>query len=827
MNSNARIPFGTYLGTFLICCALLAFEVSSVRTINFAVGPSYIFVAIALAMLGLTAAGSIMSRFDLSKVQTDTGVVLAVLCLCIAALIVGAHLFIADAKEGINSEIRNAGLEDGSRGIFQYLLVASPVAAARVGLALTVPYFLFGALLSFLFARAPSQGYGALYAADLFGAALGCVAIVVTMEITGYAASVSAPAIAAVLAAAAFIWSSRRVFGILCVAGALGLLLVVQTSAYRAVIEPSADPNYLVRDYNMQFDHVERWTGWNSFTRVAAIEKQAEPGQGAVLSLSNGDGMAFLVPYQVEGIDVPVHPPAIPALMSGPADSALVIFAGAGADLMSLRANGVNRVVGVELNRRLVEAGHALPEYNLAQFLSEPDVDLHIEEARSFLERDTETYDVVLVSWSGATLVFQLGGLGGTTDYVFTYEGLSAVLDRVSDKGRAVILQTNKLDMMHGLRRYLVERGISTDPTRTTMVFYKDSMAHQWDNPWDDNPMLVKLSGWSDEEVANTVQEAAKHGFKVAYAPGLQTDPNFQAYERMLSTDQPEAELAAISAEANKRFGVASDNRPFHMDHFNPARYMRSEFWAFVADSRDSPSDVFHYGRVILTLAVGFIAFVLALVPLAYSGRRVKSRGRAASFMAYFMALGAGFMFIEIALIQRTSILLGNPGLTIAVVLCAVILSTGLGSLISNKSFEKGLTLRTAALGVIAYAVLAALILPYFVTALMGAPLMVNILAVAALIAPGGIIMGHLFPQGLALAQKEDVTLVPWAWAINGAMSAAVAGLAPLVAQVTGFAALFYIGAAFYGLVLLIPLTSSARSGSAMPLANTPRSTVE
>ena len=90
MTLATRIPIGTYIGTFLICCALLAFEVSSVRTINFAVGPSYIFVAIALAMLGLTAAGSIMSRFDLSKVKFDTGVVLGVLCLCIAALIIGS-----------------------------------------------------------------------------------------------------------------------------------------------------------------------------------------------------------------------------------------------------------------------------------------------------------------------------------------------------------------------------------------------------------------------------------------------------------------------------------------------------------------------------------------------------------------------------------------------------------------------------------------------------------------------------------------------------------------------------------------------------------------
>ena len=807
---------GALAGTFLICCALLAFEVSSLRTINFAIGPSYIFVAISLAMLGLTAAGSLMSRFDLQAVRLPTAAVLAVACALIAVLILGVHVYIAAAKDVINAEIRAAGLAGGNERIFQYLLVQGPLQAARVGLALTLPYFLFGALLSFLFARARSGDYAPLYAADLFGAAFGCVAIVILMETTGYAVSVTAPALCALLAACAYAWplSRRAALAGLLVTGLAGM--VSTTQGWRDLVEPGADPNYLVRDYAMTTDQVERWTGWNSFTRVAAIERAEWPDRFAVLSLANGDGMAFLLPFEPEAAEPVVHTPVIPALITGPAQSALVIFAGAGADLLSLRAHGIERVVGVELNGRLVEAGHALTAYDLDGFLAQDGVDLHVEEARAFLERDEERFDIVLVSWSGATLVYRMGALGGTTDYVFTYEGLSAVLDSLSPEGRAVILQVNKLDMIAGLRRYLAERGIAGDPAQTVIVLYKEGLNHSWNAPWDDNPMLVRPGGWQPEEVDAILRRAEAQGFAMAYAPGRPTPATFSAYERVLTATDPEAEIAAISREENRRFGVARDDRPFHLDHFSPARYLRAEFWAMVADSRDRPEDVFHYFRVMLTLVIAVAAFLLALLPLAYAGRRVQSRRRAASYMGYFMLLGAGFMFIEIGLIHRTAILLGNPGLTVAVVLCAVILSTGLGSLISNRAFAAGLTIRAASLGVVAYALLAALLAPALVSALMAAGLAVKIAAIALIIAPGGILMGQLFPQGLVRAQAEDRTLVPWAWAINGAMSATVAGLAPLVAQVTGFAALFVIGAALYAAVPLLAVGRGA-SGETVP----------
>ena len=801
--------FGTIIGTFLICCALLAFEVSTVRTINFSIGPSYIFIAISLAMLGLTAAGSLLSLFDLSAIKVRREFVLAGLCVAIAVLLILCQVFVAASKDALNAQVRQAGEAGGLGQIVGVLMMNGTQEALRIGLFLTLPYFLFGSLLSFLFATTRTREYALLYAVDLLGAAVGCVLVVAVMQLTSYPVSVTIPAVCALLAGAAYVYTAKRLVSLAVIGLVIALSALTQNVEYRVLIEPKADPNYLVRDYAMQSQQSERWTSWNSYTRVAVVENEASLGKRAVLSIANGDGMAFLHPYDPNRQSPFVHHPVMPALLAGTPESALVVFAGAGADMMALREHGTEQIVGIEINEKIVEAGLALPAYRLAEFLKLDGVSLNIDEARSFLERDKDHYDLVLVSWSGASAVYYLGGLGGTAQYLYTFEGLSAILNRLNTNGRAVILEGNKVDMLSGLRRYATEHNLS-HPDRMAILLRSSeafgSDVSRWNGNWDDNPLLIKLDGWTEAEVVDIQSKASAQNFDILYAPGLETSPGFDVYERMLTTDDVEAELASISEQEGSRFGIATDDRPFYLDHFQTSRYFTSEFWLGFGRNFETVSDIFRFQQVLVVCVISVAAFLLSLAPLALNRRKVASRWRSATFLSYFMLLGAGFMFIEIGLIQRLSILFGNPGLTIAIVLCIIILTTGLGSLMSNWSFSRGLTIKSASLTVVAFAIAAAVFVPSIVNTSVGASLSIKVAIAIALITPGGLIMGHLFPQGMAMAGQEDKSLTSWAWAINGAMSATVAGVAPLVAQATGFAMLFYIGAVMYAGVYFLPL---------------------
>ena len=462
-----------FAGTFLVAFALLAFEINTVRTINFAVGPSLIYLAIALAMLGLSGASSLLSLFDIRTLPVRREILLFWLCVAIAALLVHAHFLAADQKAILNAVVAEAGRNDGLKGVLVAGIGYGLKTAFVVGLGLSLPYFLFGALLALLFTTTDAGLYGRLYASDLIGAAVGCVAAILVMETTDYALSVTVPAVVVLLAAAAYVWPARRMLAAAGILAAVALGLLPRADWYAERIEPPVNANYLARDYHYQENIREVWRDWNSYTRVGAVVWDgANARPYAMMSLANGDGMAWVWPYDPDAGKALSHLATRPAMLLDPPANALVMFAGAGADLMSLHqfGNGATRITGVELNAELVAGARGLDGYGVPELLGEPMIDLQIAEGRVFLERDTRRYDQILLSFSGATASYYAGALGGTTQFLFTYEGLEAIFGRLTRDGYAVILQVNKVNVIGALRRYLDEHRIDTDPARTIVV---------------------------------------------------------------------------------------------------------------------------------------------------------------------------------------------------------------------------------------------------------------------------------------------------------------------------------------------------------------------
>jgi len=801
-----------FAGTFLVALALLAFEVATVRTINFTVGPSYIYIAIALAMLGLSGAGSILSLVNFRAMRLPREKVLFWLCVSIALLLVASHFFVAEVKDDLNAAIAAAGRDTGIRGIVMVTLSQGLMSALSIGLSLSLPYFLFGALLTVLFVTTDDAIYGRLYASDLIGAAIGCVVAILLMEFTGYAFSVTAPAAAALLAAAFYAWPASRRLGFAGIAGAVLLAVLPALDWYAHAVEPRADPNYLVRDYDYRDTVVETGHDWNSYTRVGAVEWRGEnPRPYAMMSLANGDGMAWVWHYDPQRATPMSHRATAPAMLLDPPARALVMFAGVGADMMALRENGAGHVTGVELNRTLVNGGRTLDGYRTAEFLDTDDVDLVVEEGRVFLERDKGLYDLVLLSWSGATASYYAGALGGTTQFLFTYEGLSAALGHVAPDGYAVLLQINKINALATLERFVRENGYAPLSRSVVILFRPGNENVGWDRPWDDSPLLFKPSGWTDDEVERIAREARLRGLEVAYAPGLPPHSGFTIYEQVVKAPDVEARIAGLARETGLRFGLVTDNRPFYLDLFPNSNYVDGEFWSRFFSGRIERADhAAHVVRVLFVATISLFALAIILGPLAFTQGPARNR-RSLYHLIYFFCLGAGFMILEIAIMQRAGLLFGNPGLTIAIVLAGIILFTGIGSLVSDGTTRVVLSLRTVALLSALYALFLGFLLSPLLGIMLGWPLLLKAAALILVIAPGGFVLGQLFPRGLAMAQRDDSALVPWAWAINGAMGTVTAGVAPLLAQAWGFDMLFFVAAALYAIILLLPPYIKAR----------------
>jgi len=258
-----------------------------------------------------------------------------------------------------------------------------------------------------------------------------------------------------------------------------------------------------------------------------------------------------------------------------------------------------------------------------------------------------------------------------------------------------------------------------------------------------------------------------------------------------------------------------TDSRPFF---FNQLRFTHpSDIYFALREWREGKTldsgsgwngNLIAVGTLFLVILLSAIVVIVVVVLPTRSAVRQVDRRLALIGSGYFLLIGFGFMFVEIGLIQRISVFLGHPVYALSIGLFSIILSTGLGSLLSERltpvrqgHFILWLCLLTAYL----------LLLPQWLPGLLhsslaAATLPWRALTSAAVIFPAGLLMGFGFPTGMRLVTRLDARLTPWLWGGNGASGVLAAGIA--VACSIGFSIDVTIraGGVCYALLLLFAL---------------------
>jgi hypothetical protein len=165
---------------------------------------------------------------------------------------------------------------------------------------------------------------------------------------------------------------------------------------------------------------------------------------------------------------------------------------------------------------------------------------------------------------------------------------------------------------------------------------------------------------------------------------------------------------------------------------------------------------------------------------------------------AYFALIGAAFMLVEVALMQRFTIFLGNPVLAVATVLAALLVSAGCGSYVARRARGRDVMVLAAGWIVTALLILASPLVPGLIRGLLWMPLGLRLGLTVAVVALTGFPMGMPFPAGLARAAERAGPFVPWGWGINGMVSVTSSLASYLVGMIAGYTAMFYAGAVLY-----------------------------
>jgi len=497
----------------------------------------------------------------------------------------------------------------------------------------------------------------------------------------------------------------------------------------------------------------------------------------------------------------------------------LVLGAGAGQDVLQAHYHGARRIDAVELNPQIVELVQG-PFAAAAGGVYGPMAHVHVAEARGFIAASRERYDLIQVALLDSFSASSAGLYALAENYLYTVEALQDDLRHLQPGGLLAVTRWVTLPARDALKLFaaavvaLERSGVGDPASRLALI-----------RSWKTATLLVKNGALTPEDIAAVKAFCVARSFDLAFYPGMrQGEANrFNVVEGPDLFDGAQALLGPERGEFMGRYKFhiepATDDKP-HFFHFFKWRSL-PELLA-LKEQGGLPLIEWGYPVLVATLVQALVASLLLIgLPLAWVARSGALRGVSATpgvsrgrVLVYFLAIGFGFMFIEIAFIQKFVLFLSHPLYAIAVVLFAFLLFAGIGSGVSARL--KGCPVVAVAGGIAVSAALCLLMLPWLFEHAMGLPDAARILIAVTLIAPLAFFMGMPFPLGLARVEAAEARLVPWAWGINGCASVTAAVLATLLAIHIGFTAVVVAALLLYG-VAAAALPGGLDSASASP----------
>jgi hypothetical protein len=339
----------------------------------------------------------------------------------------------------------------------------------------------------------------------------------------------------------------------------------------------------------------------------------------------------------------------------------------------------------------------------------------------------------------------------------------------------------------------LSEAGVAR-PRDHLVIIRNMRIARKPDTPDGVGTLLLGKRPFTSDELRRLDEASRAMGFEIVLSPATALDDTFA---RLTNG----GDISAIVRDYPVNIAPPTDDSPFF---FNQLR-LRD---LFDLDLQEHGKQTHNMKAVfVLGVLLGTVVFLTAiciLLPLALTTRKADLAG-AGPLLAFFAAIGLGFMLVEISQMQRLIVVLGHPTYGLTVVLFSVLLSSGLGSYLTGRlditSGRRGAWATLA--GLIAVLIAFGASTPWVASVTEGATTPVRIAVAVALLFPPGMLMGTAFPLGMRLAATKAPALGPWLWGVNGATSVLSSVLAMVIALSSSISTAFWAGVVCYGAALL------------------------
>ncbi|HEY7337863.1 MAG TPA: hypothetical protein VH639_23425 [Bryobacteraceae bacterium] len=779
-----------YLGLGFTTLATLILELSLTRIFSVVFYYHFAFLAISIALFGLGAGG--VFSYIVAARGGNLHLKLGSLALANGFCVVAALWFILSRA--------------GDPGSLDLVLVYAASA---------LPFFFAGTIVSTAISEAMERVDRA-YFFDLAGAAAGCLLLIPLLNTFGGPNTVLAAGV--LYSASAAFWFNQ--------AGAARGRASSATVALLFAILMAANGRFHFIDISAAKGHKlpsERFTAWNSFSRIGisrvdvawessvnwTIQIDADAGTG----IAGFDWDRGLRPDERFAL---LHQgPGFPYLLR-PGAKALIIGPGGGYDVARALAGGSRDITAVEINpiiANTIMRDKMLDETH--RIYERPEVRVFVEDGRSFVRRSAEKYKVVQATLVDTWASTAAGAFALSENNLYTADAFYDYLSHLTDDGILAFTRwgldppRESLRLISLAKDALGRLGV-TDAARHVMAIREDTARlHGWGAL---DTIVVSRRPFTQEDVARARQTLSDAKMNALYLPG---DAPANPFGELAVTSHSAKFFARYPYDVSP----VGDDRPFFFYTVQPR-----DLWNFFRHGDKANAD-YKINRAV-PLLFGLIGISIAatalimLLPRWLLGARLPKQKGVFVFLWYFLCLGAGYILIQVALIQKFILLLGHPTYALTVIVFSMLVSSGLGSYFSARLIAERESRLAAILVAIFLCIGAlALIAGPLVAATAAWPLPSKMALTAFSIAPAAFLMGMPFPSGLRRLEKWHAPSVRWAWSLNAAASVLGSAAAIFFAIYLGLRATLLIGGVLY-LFALVAISASRRRIYRPPIAS-------
>ena len=792
MNAEITVKNTDYAGLFMVTLATLMYEILLTRIFSVTMWYHFAFMAISIALFGMTVGALLVYLFPHFFTQENAKYHLAFSSFLFSVTIILS--FLVHLGVPFNFEL-------SARGI---------ASITTTYIAISIPFIFSGISVCLALTKFPSH-VSKLYAYDLAGAGIGCIIFKFTLDIMDGPTAVFFIAFLATIGSILFAvkesQSRKKLLKFTILFSVCLMSFVVINTLFVRAQSPLVQLKW-VKGSKEQKPLYEKW---NSFSRVTVGQPvYAQPfgwglsssfaalhfgipqsmllidaGAGTVLTKFDGDLTKLnYLKYDITNL---------PHYMRDNA-KILVIGTGGGRDILSALVFNQKSILGIEINNTIIDVVTKRFAGFTGYLDRNPKVTFVNDEARSYIARTKEKFDVVQVSLIDTWAATAAGAYVLAENSLYTVEAWNIFLERLNPDGILTFSRWYHRDSPHEMYRLtslavaaLKESGIK-NPKNHIILARKMNRVRNVLEPAGVGTILLSREPFSAQDIDTIERTTRDMQFDMVQSPRF-------SLNTMFATIVSGKDISSFIENFPINITAPTDDSPFFFQMLRFKHMFKHELW------EQSPEmnlkAVFILGVLLIIVFILTIMFII--VPLVLTSGKVQTKNALPLFI-FFASIGFGFIFIEISQLQRLIVFLGHPTYSLTVVLFTLLVSSGIGSyLTKDVKIDHGKNSAILRLFLLLCAIVVfGLFTPHVITEFRAATTAVRIALSVSILFVLGLFMGMAFPLGMKIANKKSASLTPWLWGMNGATSVCGSVLAIVIALASGISTSFWTGFFFY-----------------------------